>query len=184
MKHESLLRLNDTTLVIIDIQQKLLPAMNNPERVCKNAGILAAAANILKLPTIITEQYPKGLGNTIEEISAHLTDAAVIEKSSFSCARNEDFLSALKKNSRHQVLICGIEAHVCVLQTAFDLSVLGYQVHLAADAVSSRNPENITNALERMRRAGITISNTESALFEMLDDSAHENFREISKLIK
>lgn len=184
MKHESLLRKKDTALVIVDMQDRLLPAMANQETIIKHAQILINAAKILQLPLIFTEQYPKGLGHTLPALRELAPEAQVIEKLSFSCARTDDFSKALKSTGATQILLCGIEAHVCVLQTALDLSASGYQVHIAADAVSSRTPENRENALERMQRAGIIITNRESALFELLDCAGSEEFKAISRLIR
>lgn len=184
MKHESLLRRNDTALVVIDIQEKLLPAMHEQERVLQRTQILLKAAEIMKLPVIFSEQYPKGLGHTLPELRELAPQAAVIEKMSFSCARNEEFMAALKKTGANQVLICGIEAHVCVLQTALDVIMTGRQVHIVADAVSSRNPNMCLGAIMRVSKAGVTVTNSESALFEMLDEAVGDDFKAISRLVR
>lgn len=185
MKHEALLRAQDTALVLVDVQEKLVPAMAGQEKLLKYVKILAQAAAMLRLPVLATEQYPKGLGHTLPEVSSLLPESRFLqEKTAFSCARADGFLDALKRTRTNQVLLCGIEAHVCVLQTALDLSAAGFQVHLAADAVSSRDPYNVDNAIFRMRRAGVIITNTESALFEMLDKAEGDTFKAISKLIR
>ena len=185
MQHESVLRKKDTLFLIIDIQERLLPAISNKEQILKNAGILAQAAGILNLPLIISEQYPKGLGNTISELSTVLpADSNTIPKTTFSCMQCEDLSKAIKASMASQVVICGIEAHICVAQTALDLAATGTQVHIMADAVGSRNPENRSIALDRLTRAGIILSNTESALFELLGKAGGDEFKAISKLIK
>ncbi len=185
MKHESLLRGQDTALVMVDVQEKLVPAMAGQEKLLKYLRILAQATGLLKLPVLLTEQYPKGLGHTLAQVQELLPQPlTIIEKTSFSCARAVGFSDALKQTRANQVLLCGIEAHVCVLQTALDLSAAGYQVHLAVDAVSSRDSYNMENAIFRMRRAGVIITNTESALFELLDRAEGESFKAISKLIR
>lgn len=184
MKHESLLRRKDTALVVVDIQEKLLPAMHGQDRILKYTQILISAAQTLQLPVIFTEQYPKGLGHALPALRELAPQAPVIEKRHFSCARAEGFEAVLKETGASQVLLCGIETHVCVLQTAFDLSMGGRQVHIAADAVGSRDPENRDNALMRMRRGGIIISNAESALFELLDCAEGEEFKAVSRLVR
>lgn len=184
MKHESLLSRERTALIIIDVQQKLLPAMHESDRVLKRCEILAEAAGILQIPVLATEQYPKGLGNTIETLSSKLPANCTTEKLCFSCARNEEFMSRLKDTGCSQILVCGIESHVCVLQTAHDLMLSGIQVHVAVDATSSRNPHMYHGAIMRMSKAGIIGTNTESALFEMLDMAGGDEFKAISKLIR
>lgn len=185
MKHESLLRAQDTALVMVDMQERLIPAMVEQERLLKYCHVLAQTAELLKLPVLLTEQYPKGLGPTLPELMSALPPSTTpLEKTSFSCARAPGFMERLKQTHANQILLCGIEAHVCVLQTALDLTAMGYQVHLVFDAVSSRNPLNAENAICRMRQAGIVITNTESALFEMLNQAEGDTFKAISKLIR
>lgn len=184
MAHETLLRANDTVLVVIDVQEKLLPVMHDPDRVSRACGILLQGVQHVGVPVIVTEQYPKGLGHTVADVSAHFGDATVLEKVSFSCAGNESFLDFLEERNRDQVLLAGIETHVCVLQTALDLIDEGMQVHVAADACSSRNPEHHKMALDRMRSAGAIITNTESALFEMCAIAQGDAFKAISRLVR
>ena len=185
MQHESILRKKDTLFLIIDIQERLLPAVCANEEVLKNAGILAQAAGILNIPLIISEQYPKGLGNTVGELMA-LTpeETSVIAKTTFSCMQCEELNKAIKNSMASQVVICGIESHICVAQTALDLAATGIQVHIIADAVSSRKPDNKSIALQRLSRAGVILSNTESALFELLGKAGGDEFKAISRLIK
>lgn len=185
MQNESILRKEDTLFLIIDIQERLLPAVSESEEVEKYSTILAQAAKILNIPLIISEQYPKGLGSTISSIlEAMPENTKVIEKYSFSCMKNDELARELKASRASQVVISGIESHICVAQTALDLASIGIQVQILQDGVSSRNPANKSNALSRMSRAGITISNTESALFELLGYAKGDKFKAISKLIK
>ena len=172
-------------LVIVDTQTKLITAMPQTElQAClKNTGILAQAANLLAVTTIVTEQYPKGLGNTVPELLAFLPNLNAVEKLSFSCMAESAFKHQLAAD-RSQIVLAGMESHICVLQTALDLLDAGYQVFIAEDAVISRNPLNKGNALARMREAGCIISNTESIVFEWLGKAEGNAFKTISKLIR
>ncbi len=185
MRHESILRRNDTLFLIIDVQQKLLPVVADSEEVLKYSTIIAQAAGILDIPLIISEQYPKGLGNTVESLlEAAPVSRIVLEKTTFSCMQNPELAKAITTSMASQVVICGIEAHICVCQTALDIAATGTQVHILSDAVSSRKIANKTNTLARLSRFGINVSNTESALFELLTEAGGEAFKTISKLIK
>ena len=178
MPPAKLLRASDSTLVIIDIQERLAAVMPEREPVVRAASILLEAASRLYVPVLVSEQYPKGLGPTVPEIAAQLPpEAARIEKTSFSAC------GALPV-SRPQVVIAGMEAHVCVLQTALEMCAAGRDVFVVQDAVCSRARANYDNALERLRAAGATITNTESVIFEWLRDASHEHFRALSKLIR
>jgi isochorismate hydrolase len=172
-------------LVIIDMQTRLLTVMPQEamQAVIKNCGILARAAAILAVPAIITEQYPTGLGNTVPELSALLPNIKLVEKITFSCMAEPKFSRQLTRD-RSQLILTGMEAHVCVLQTAMDLIVAGKQVFVVEDAIISRNPANKANALARMRDAGCIISNTESVVFEWLGKAEGDAFKAISKLIR
>ncbi len=174
-------------LLVVDIQERLARAM--PESVLQqavhNSSILLQAANLLQLPVLHTEQYPKGLGATLNGIAAHLPDACQhFEKTAFSCCATEGFNACLTSNGRSQVVITGMETHVCVLQTALDLQASGQQVFVVADAVCSRHHFNHLNALARMQAAGVSIVSTESILFEWLRDASHEHFKTLSRLIR
>ena len=172
-------------LVVIDIQEKLAAAMKPKvrEQVLRNTAILCEAANKLNIPIVRTEQYPKGLGPTEAQVAQHL-DLPAIEKTCFSCYRAPDFIDQLRENARRQILLTGMESHVCVMQTAAQLSEHGYQVFVMEDAICSRHKQHHKNALARLRQAGIQVIMTESALFEWLRDARHEQFRELSKLIR
>lgn len=164
-----LLAEKQSVLLVIDIQPKLSGAMPAPlvQQMLKQTRLLARAARILNVPVIATQQYPKGLGPIATEIVDALPETCpIIEKTCFSCQMSEPIISAIEKTGRKQILLTGIEAHVCVLQTAFDLVQHGFDVHVAEDAVCSRTEANLRNAVARMRDAGISVSNTESAVFE------------------
>lgn len=184
MGHETLLRREDTVLVVVDVQEKLLPAMSGGEGVLAACVRLVQAARLLDVPVIVTEQYPKGLGSTVPALKDVLGDSPVFEKLSFSCAGADAFLDHMEDLDRDQVILCGIETHVCVLQTALDLLDQGAQVHVAADATSSRSPENRAVALDRMRREGVVVTAAESAMFEWLRAAGTEEFKAISRLVR
>jgi nicotinamidase-related amidase len=173
-------------LVIIDFQQRLAAAM--PDQPRKQAlhytGLLANAARLLDIPLTYTEQYPAGLGNTDATLATHLTGDTAIEKTCFSCAADDDFKARIANQHRHQVILCGMEAHVCILQTALQLQQLGYQIFVVEDGVCSRHKRHFKNALARLRQAGIIITNTESVIFEWLRDAAHPKFKSLARLIR
>jgi nicotinamidase-related amidase len=178
MPHPKLVRAADSILVVIDVQERLPAVMPDRASVLRSAGILLEAASRLEIPVVVTEQYPKGLGLTVPELAANLPSGATrLEKTSFSAC------GALPVG-RPQVVLAGMEAHVCVLQTALELAAAGREVFVVADAVCSRTPANYSNALSRMDAAGVIVTNTESVVFEWLRDAAHEHFRPLSKLIR
>ncbi len=185
MQHEAILRKKDTLFLIIDIQERLLPAVAESDKVLRTASILAQAAEILDIPLIISEQYPKGLGHTVPQISDGMPEnTQIIEKTTFSCLQSKALNKAIKSSMASQIVICGIESHICVTQTALDLAATGSQIHLLTDGISSRNPLNKEYTITRLARAGIIISNLESALFELLIEAKGDEFKAISKLIK
>lgn len=181
-----LMRDRDSALLIVDMQEKLLGAMPaTRERCLRNNLILIEAAGVLGIPVFNTRQYPDGLGDTDSALRARLPASAQhFDKTCFSCCGAGGFVDALAATGRRQILLAGIEAHVCVLQTASELKALGYDVFIAADATASRNDEHRINALDRLRRHGIEITNSESALFEWLKDASHVNFKQLSRLIR
>lgn len=185
MRHETLLQPSTTLFLFIDLQEKLLPAMNNSAMVLQKNKILAQTAKILSLPVMVTEQYPQGLGATVGDLKNDLPATAnFYEKRSFSAAGAENFISALKNTEVIQIVMAGIETHICVLQTALDLYARGYQVHIVSDACSSRSLDNHNVALSRLQNAGVIISHTESVLFELLKTAENPAFKNISKMIK
>jgi len=175
-------------LLIIDAQERLAAVMPDAalQRTIANTNRLIAAATTLEIPIISTEQYPQGLGKIIPAIRENLPDsAAPTEKTCFSCCTATGFERALTSQpERKQVVLVGMEAHICILQTASGLQRWGYQVFVAADAICSRDPAHTDNALERMRQSGIHVSNAESVAFEWVSDSTHPHFREVSRLFK
>lgn len=175
---------DNTILVVIDIQGKLAQLMHEKEMIFENAQRIIKGAQILDVPVIVTEQNPKGLGPTIPEIAALFPQFHPLPKFSFSCCSDPGFSQALTELKRRQVLITGIEAHVCVYQTSLDLLALGYEVHVVADVVSSRTVENREVALQRMRDEGVSITSTEMALFELLKTAESPRFREVSRIVK
>jgi len=178
-------QLNWSQLIMIDMQLRLATVMPTDamQSVLKNCSILAQAATLLEVPVTLTEQYPKGLGHTLPELSALLPKVQAVEKITFSCLAEPKFERHLTRD-HSQIMIAGMEAHICVLQTALDLVASGKQVFVIEDAVISRNPANKANAISRMREAGCIISNTESVLFEWLGKAEGDIFKTVSKLIR
>ena len=184
--HPSLCRRQDSALLVVDVQTRLAAAMpaGGRERVLRNTGILADAARALGIPIAHTEQYPRGLGPTEPELARHLSGAQRLEKTSFSCCGAAGFDAVVCGDARTQWIVCGMEAHVCVLQTALELRARGLEIFVVEDAVCSRSDTNRHNALARLRQAGIVVSNTESVLFEWLRDAADPQFKTLSALIR
>lgn len=174
---------HDTVLMIIDVQEKLMVAMKERERVYKNINILLASAKQLDIPVIVTEQYPKGLGKTVPEIAENLTDYKYLAKVTFSACIDGlyDILTSL---NRKTVLVTGSETHICVFQTTRDLLQAGYNVHLVKDAVCSRFDENYENGVQLMHDTGAIITNTETAVFDLLKEAGTPQFKSISPLVK
>jgi nicotinamidase-related amidase len=174
-------------LLIIDIQERLAATMDADvlARLVRNTNILIEAATTLAIPILRTEQYPKGLGSTLADITAKLPDGqTAYAKTCFSSCGAAGIDPFLKNTARKQIVITGIEAHICVLQTALELHLLGNQVFVVQDGVCSRSKTHYKNALARMQQAGIIITNTESVLFEWLQDASHPQFKTLSKLIR
>lgn len=179
-----MLELNNSVLVIIDIQEKLVKAAYNGDIISQKAAKIAKAAKILSIPTIITEQYPKGLGETVDIIKANSNCNNYIEKSSFSALDEPKIKQELENLNRKQIILCGIEGHICVLQTAIDLIKQGYEVHILKDCTSSRNEYELNTAFELILQYGIKLSCLEIVLFEWLKSAKHPNFKEVQQLIK
>ena len=180
-----MLNITNTALLIIDVQERLVPVMLDKEKLLDNLQRLIKGAKVLGLPIIYTEQVPEKLGPTLPEIADLLAgDTNPISKSSFSCYGCSPFVQHLEKLGRTQVLVAGIETHVCVYQTAIDLLEQGYQVQLVTDAVSSRTAENRQLAIDRMKAAGASLTSTEMALFELLRVAEGDKFRQVSRIVK
>jgi nicotinamidase-related amidase len=173
-------------LLVVDIQEKLLSPIFQKEQLIKNSQLLIRLAGILKLPALVTTQYAKGLGNTAPEIASLLPETQPIDKQMFSCFGSDVFCSVLKRlpGNRNTVLLCGMESHICVAQTALGALREGYIVHVASDAVSSRTEWNWKIGLERMRAAGAVISSTEMIVYEMLRSSGAPAFKELLPYLK
>ena len=185
MRHENTLDLRQTALAVIDMQESFRGPIQDFAELAARVARVAHAAQLLGVPLVVTEQYPKGLGRTASEIRAVLPEGLEpIEKTAFSSCGASEFAAQLERAGARQVLLCGIEAHVCVNQTAHDLLARGYQVHLLTDCISSRSVQNKQVGLEKMRQSGALPSSTELALFELMRDARHEQFKAIQKLIK
>ena len=170
-------------LVVVDVQEAFRPAVLDFDRVAANVSVLVRGARVLGLPTLVTEQYPKGLGRTVPEVSEHLDDVEPIEKVCFSAVQAAGFSRALLEARRDQLLLCGIETHVCVSQTAEDPLADGVEVHVAQDAVSSRTAENRTLGLHKMERSGAAVTSVETALFELLKEAGTPEFKAVQALV-
>ena len=174
----------NTIGLIIDIQERLLPAMFEKETLLKNNQILISGLNELGIQLVVTQQYTKGLGETAEEIRVVISDFSYIEKRDFSCCNESAFSEKLKEFNAKNIIICGIESHVCVLQTAVDLKAAGYNPVVVMDCVSSRVPASIEIVKDRFRFEGIMMTSYESVLFELTRSAAAPEFKTISKLVK
>jgi len=170
--------------LVIDIQERLVPVMEENEQFVENCSKLVQGLQILGLPILVTQQYTKGLGETIDEIKALIPDFQYIEKKDFSCLDEPVFAEKLALSGAKNIIICGIESHVCVLQTAIDLKAAGYNPVVVFDCVSSRSFDNIDLAAERFRYEGIMMTSFESILFELTRSAGAPGFKEISKLVK
>jgi nicotinamidase-related amidase len=183
MKEMRILKQNIAVLVI-DIQEKLFPAMAGKEELLANCLKLIKGLQILRIPLVVTQQYSKGLGETIPEIASQIQNFSFIEKRDFSCCGEPSVLSRIGELEAKNIIICGIESHVCVLQTALDLKESGFNPVIVMDAVSSRHPASIDLAKERFRYENIMMTSTESILFELTRSSAAPEFKAISILVK
>ncbi len=179
-----MLELDNTVLVIIDVQGKLAALMHDRERLFKNLSRLIEGAQVLHVPILVTEQYPKGLGETASELKALMPTIQPIEKISFSCMGEEKFVQALESTKREQILVAGIESHICVYQTVSDMLAEGFEVHCVTDAISSRTQENREIGLTRMKEEGAILTSTEMCLFELLKIAGTSSFKAISALVK
>jgi nicotinamidase-related amidase len=173
-----------TVGLVVDIQERLFPVMSDKEELLKKSLMLIKGLQILGIPLVVTQQYTKGLGETIPEISSALSDFCYIEKRDFSCCDEPALLNSLRELNAGNIIICGIESHVCVLQTAIDLKENGFYPVIITDAISSRHVSDLNLAKERFRHEGMMMTSTESILFELTRSSTAPEFREISRLVK
>lgn len=174
---------DETVLIVIDVQEKLVSAMKYGKQVIQNTNTIISLAKKLEIPIIVTEQYPKGLGKTVSDVSNNIEEAFTFEKTTFSGCTSE-VISALAGLGRKKIIITGTETHVCVFQTVRDLLTQGYQVFLVRDAVCSRFKDNYLNGLSLISSMGAVVTNTETVFFDLLKQSGTPLFKELSKLIK
>jgi nicotinamidase-related amidase len=184
MRHPRLLDKENTLLLIVDVQESFRKHIQDFANLTRDISILVEASKVLKIPVILTEQYPEGLGATVKEISAVLGEHEYFKKNCFSCCQQESFVTYVKSLSRKQVLVTGIETHVCVSQTVHDLLSMDFLPHVVVDAVGSRSTKNKEIGLQKMVASGATVSCLEMALFELLVESGTETFKAVQRLIK
>ena len=185
MRHQNTLDLTQSAFVIIDMQDAFRTKVAGFTEIAERIAVMVAGAKLLNLPIIVTEQYPKGLGHTVSEIKEALPESIeIIEKTTFSSCGVQAFADQLERAGAKQVLVCGIEAHVCVNQTVHDLLARGFQVHLLTGCILSRQPHDRRVALRKMQVSGAILSTVEMALFELMRDAKHEQFKAIQGLIK
>jgi len=191
MPAPTLARADDVVVVIIDIQERLAAVMNQRDKVVARSIKLARAAALLGAPIIATRQYPKGLGPVVPEVDEALTElarqgarVAEVDKTAFCCAAEPAFQSALRATGRTQVVLCGMETHICVAQTALALAAEGHQVHVVADACCSRETEAHDVALDRLRSAGVVVTLTESVMYEAVGEAGTDRFRSLLDIVK
>lgn len=182
MNHQFRLKVEDTALLVVDLQEKLLPKIINADDVARNATFMVQAAKTLGVPVLATEQYPKGLGSTVEPLRGLIEK--VWEKQSFSAVREGGVLDFLKSDARIKVVLVGIEAHICVMQTVLDLLNQGFHVFICVDAVSSRYAIDVKIALKRMQQAGAVLVTSETCVYELLETAANPVFKEISAMVQ
>jgi nicotinamidase-related amidase len=182
--HPAILSKEDTVLIVVDVQEKLLPYVVDKEKVTENLRMLIKFAYIMNIPILLTEHYPKGLGRTVPQIKEVLKEYKPIEKVIFSCFGSGKFKSRLKELDVKRLMLSGIESHICIEQTALDALDAGYEVHVIADAISSRTPRNLEIGIEKTRQFGAVISSTEMAMYEIMERADTKEFKEVLKLVK
>ena len=180
-----LINVSNSILVVIDVQDKLINSIHENSIIVENISKLINIFNTLSLPVIYSEQYPKGLGITVDKIKEKLKDnSELVIKNNFSCWKEKSFVKLLSSKNKKQILVCGIETHICILQTALDLVKNKFTTFVIKDAVGSRQHDNHKEGINRMREESVKIVTLEMVLFELLNNSKHENFKELSSLIK
>ena len=185
MAHSNVLDKSKTALVVVDVQEAFRSPINDFAQIVSRISMIVRGFQILNLPVILAEQYPKGLGRTAEEILLSLpNDFEVVEKTAFSSCGAAAFMEKLRDTGAEQIVLCGLETHVCINQTAHDLLSENFQVHLLLDCVSSRFTHDKEIGLQKMKQSGVIPSSIEMALFELMKDAKHEQFKRIQELIK
>lgn len=175
---------DNTLFVVIDFQERLMPAMYDKEELEDKTVRLVKGMEALEIPKIVTQQYTKGIGETIPAVAEALGDFTPIDKTTFSCMRNDEFARELKEAGKENIVVCGIEAHICVLQTVLELMAEGYNVYVAVDCISSRSLNDKVWAAERMERAGAIVTTYEAVLYEILKDAKADGFKAVSAIVK
>jgi len=184
MRHKQLLTVDNCLLLVVDIQEAFAPHIADLDDVIERTRVMIEAANLLEIPIVATQQYPRGLGQTVPAIREALGEQQYYDKLAFSCCQDQAIRDCLLATGRSQFLLVGIETHVCIAQTALDLLALGLKPYLAGDAISCRRPTDAATALARLQAAGVIVTTTEAAILEMTVSSDHPAFRKISKLLK
>ena len=183
--HPNLLHADNTLIAVVDMQEPFLRTIFERERVIANVSALIQGATVLRVPVVATTQYAERMGGVIPEIQKILPPLRpAIDKMTFSSYAAPAFTSEVQRSGRKQILLCGVESHICVCQTALEMTAAGFQVHVATDAVSSRTEANCKLGVDKMRQGGVLISSVESALYEMLHEAGTPEFRDILKIIK
>lgn len=175
---------DDAVLVLIDVQERLAAAMEHADRVVTGCILLSEVADVLGIPVIVTRQYPRGLGDVVPALEPVATRAQMVDKVTFDCLREPSFVAALEGTGRHQVVLAGMETHICVTQTALSLERQGYGVHVVADAVCSRRDDDRDVALSRLRAAGVVVTTAESVVYEALVRADTPVFRKVLEIVK
>ena len=183
-RHPNLFTRNNSAILLVDYQERFVPVLKDNNEIVKDIKLLLSGANIYKLPIIVSEQVPEKLGKTISDFKELLAGAKFFSKKAMSCCAETAFLEYLKSKNIKTVAVCGIEAHVCVLQTSLDLIHNGFQVHLVSDAISCRLPQNKPIAIEKIKSAGAIISSVETILFEMAYEAGSDEFKRLQQLFK
>ena len=184
MRHDHILRRGESMLLVVDFQEKLLAAFKEPGKIVQSCAKLIKFSKIMGLPIVWTEQYPKGLGATVDEIKAELSDLEPVEKLTFSCFGEPRFAESLSSHEAKQIMVCGIETHICVEQTVLDAIACGYQAHVITDACASRNKTDHKAGLRKMENAGAVSTCVEAAMYEILERSDAAEFRDVLQLVK
>ena len=177
----ALLKAPDSLLLIVDVQERLAPHVHEHDRVIENCEWLVGVAEVVGVPVFATEHYPEGIGHTVPRLRERLADDAILRKDHFSCVSESSCNARIEQTGRTQIVVAGLEAHVCVMQSAIELRASGKSVFLVADAVSSRTPDDAAFAIERMRRNGVQVVTREMVLFEWAHRGATEQFRQLHR---
>ena len=183
-RHPNLFTQENSAILLVDYQERFVPVLKDNQNMVKNLKLLLSGANIYRLPIFVSEQVPEKLGSTIGDLKAYLKNAKFFSKKTMSCCGQPGFVDELKKQNVKKIAICGIEAHVCVLQTTLDLLHNGFQVHLVSDAITTRIQHNKEIAIEKSKSAGAIISSVETVLFEMAYEAGNEEFKKLQQLFK